>query len=221
MKIFKKFKTKLSYEDILQLDGAFAVAHINYNKSPLFNGYDSKHMAKDSRKGSLSSEEKIKNVLECIQDFDGVEKNLKKKDRLLLWEKYWVEYINAFDKLTDLLPDSIVTIYVGRQAIEIGLKYLLLQKNEKIAKIHDLGELSKILYSEYKINESYMEGVVPFCEKFCNFIEGGNAEYFRFPEYKENHFFAGNRLDIKWISYNFALILLKLIHFANLDDEFC
>lgn len=38
--------------------------------------------------------------------------------------------------------------------------------------------------------------------------------------YNKNTYFAGDRLDIGWLSYNFALILLKLIHFADLDDEF-
>lgn len=221
MNIFQTFGNELSYKNILQLDGAFATTHINYDKSPLFNGYNSKYMCKNSRNGSLSSEEKIEDVIKFISSFDGTEKNFKKDDRILLWEKYWVEYINAFDKLTDLLPSSIVTIYVGRQAIEIGFKYLLLKKNEKIIKTHDLGELSNFLYSEYNINDSYMNDIVLFCEKFCKFIEGGNVEYFRFPEYKENNFFAGNRLDIRWLSYNFALILLKLIHFADLEYEFC
>ena len=62
-----------------------------------------------------------------------------------------------------------------------------------------------------------MEYVDRFCELFCQYIEGGNSEYFRYPEFRNNEFFAGNRLDIEWLSYNFAMILLKLIHFAGLD----
>ena len=31
-----------SYDDILQVDGAFSVAHINYGQSPRFNGVDAK-----------------------------------------------------------------------------------------------------------------------------------------------------------------------------------
>lgn len=65
-----------------------------------------------------------------------------------------------------------------------------------------------------------MKYVNEFCEIFGKYIEGGNAEYFRYPDYKKNNFFAGNRLDIKWISYNFSLIILKLIHFADLDTKF-
>lgn len=34
--------------------------------------------------------------------------------------------------------------------------------------------------------------------------------------YSRKRYFAGNRLDIEWLSYNFALILLKLLQFANL-----
>lgn len=113
----------------------------------------------------------------------------------------------------------LATIYVGRQAIEIGFKYLLLKKTGKINITHDLGELSALLFIEYDINESYMDWVDVFCEMFCKYIEGGNVEYFRYPEYKKNTYFAGNRLDIEWLSYNFALIILKLVHFADLDIQ--
>ena len=219
MNIFKTLGNELSYEDALQLDGASAVAHINYNKSPEFNGVDSKTIATESRKNSLSSANNINNVIGSLSLFNGTEKNFKKVDRISLWKSYWLEYINAFDKLTTLLPDSIVTIYIARHAVELGLKYLLLKENDKITKTHDLGELCDSLYSEYDINEKYMDDVNSFCKIFSEYIEGGNGEYFRFPEYKENAYFAGNCLDIQWLSYNFALVLLKLIHFANLDNE--
>ena len=39
MKIFKSFSNDISYEDVLQLGGAFAVAHINYGKIPMFNEF--------------------------------------------------------------------------------------------------------------------------------------------------------------------------------------
>ena len=32
-----------------------------------------------------------------------------------------------------------------------------------------------------------MDLVNVFCEKFCKYIEGGNVEYFRYPEYKKIH----------------------------------
>lgn len=217
--IFKNLENKVSYNDVLQLDGAFSAAHVNYGKSPIFNGNDSKDMAKNSRKNSLSSNEKIEDVIGEIYSFDGTEKNYKKDDRISLWKNYWLEYINAFDKLMELLPNSVVTTYVGRQAIEIGFKYLLLKKTGQIEATHDLGKLSKLLFNEYDINDSYMDWVDVFCEKFCDYIEGGNAEYFRYPEYKKNSYFAGNRLSIEWLSYNFVLIILKLIHFADLETE--
>ena len=119
----------------------------------------------------------------------------------------------------ELLPDSIVTVYVGRHAIELGFKYLMTKKNIKIEKDHDLKELYKKLDAVEKIDEDYMEYVDTFCEKYCKYIEGGNPEYFRYPEYKSSQYFAGNCLDAKWLSYNFALILLKLLHLADLEKE--
>ena len=67
--------------------------------------------------------------------------------------------------------------------------------------------------------EDYMNDLNDFFELYCNYIEGGFDEYFRYPEYKSNKYFAGNRLDIEWLSYNFSLILLKLVHYADLDNE--
>lgn len=217
MTLLEKGRTTLSYKDVLQVDGAFSTAHINYDKSPLFNGSDSRNLAKVSRGDSLSVKEQIEDVLDCIESFDGTANNLQKNDRISLWENYWLEYINAFDTLREALPNSIVTTNVGRQAIEIGFKYLLLKKTGDINYTHDLQELSASLFKEYRINDSYMEWVDVFCEKYCKYIEGENDEYFRFPEYRKGKFFAGNRLDIEWLSYNFALILLKLLHLAGLD----
>lgn len=170
MDIFETLGNKLSYTDVLQLDGAFAAVHINYDKLPVFNGIAGKNLAKNSRKNSLSSQEKIENIIECIDSFNGTEKNFKNDDRILLWENYWLEYINAFNKLVDSLPSSVVTIYVGRQAIEIGFKYLLLKKTGKINLTHDLGDLSNLLFTEYQIHDSYMNLIDVFCEKFCKYI---------------------------------------------------
>ena len=47
MKRFQSISENLSYNDILQLDGAFSALHINYGKSPLFNGENSKDLAKN------------------------------------------------------------------------------------------------------------------------------------------------------------------------------
>lgn len=220
MKIFKVFGSELNYEEIIQIDGAFSVTHINYNESPLFNGKSSKDIARLSRKNSLSKEDKIENVLDYLYDFDGTEKDYKLNDRIELWKIFWLEYINAFDKLVEIIPKSIVTINVGRQAIEIGLKYLLLKKTGRVEKTHELHTLCNQLFLECEINEDYMNDVKKFFELYCKYIEGGNDEYFRYPEYKSNKYFAGNRLDVEWLSYNFSLILLKLVHYADLDNEF-
>lgn len=220
MNVFKELGKDLNYKDLLQVDGAFSACHINYGKSLKFNGADSKNMAQNSRKNSLTENGHIDD-LEAVQyDFNGTEKDFKKQDIILLWEKYWLEYINAFNNLINILPNSIVTIYVGRHAIEIGIKYLLLKKIGYVKNEHNLGILSNLLFEKYDIKDNYMNHVKEFCSDYCEFIEGNNAEYFRYPEYKNNCFFAGNNLDIEWISSNFSLILLKLIHFSNLDEIF-
>ena len=72
----------------------------------------------------------------------------------------------------------------------------------------------------FECNDNYMDDVPCFCELFDHFIEGDNVEYFRFPEYKGNNYFAGNSLDIRWLSYNIALVILKLLHYTNLEDRF-
>lgn len=220
MNIFKSFGEEHNYKDIIQLDGAFSVTHINYGKSPIFNKTTSKEFANNSRENSISCKEKTENVNEYLYSFNGTEQNIKKNDRILLWENYWLEYINAFDNLIKILPDSVVTAYIGRHAVEIGIKYLLLKRINQIKNEHNLGILSNLLFDEYNIQEDYMEYINEFCEFFCKYIEGGNSEYFRYPDYKKNIFFAGNNLDIKWISYNLSLIILKLIHFAKLEAKF-
>lgn len=219
MSNFFPYYQSLNYNDPIQLDGAFMVAHVNYHKSPEFNGISSENLAYNSRKGKFSTENQIENVISHLQSFDGTEKNYKKDDRKTLWKSYWFEYINAFGLLADNLPHSVVTAYVGRQGIEVGFKYLILCKSNQIIKQHDIGKLSREFCVQYAVSEDYLKYVDKFCELYCTYIEGGNPEYFRFPEYKCNSFFAGNHLDISWLSYNFTLILLKLIHFAGFDDE--
>ena len=66
MKIFQAIGDELSYRDILQLDGAYSVAHINYGESPLFNNIDGRNIAKNSRKNSLSSRGHIDNKLQGL-----------------------------------------------------------------------------------------------------------------------------------------------------------
>ena len=75
MKMFEKYGNDISYRDILQVDGANATHHALYGKSPVFNGISAKN----------------------------IEDELK-KDKICRWKEYWVEYINAFDKLINILP---------------------------------------------------------------------------------------------------------------------
>lgn len=219
MSVFKKYKNKIKYDDILQGDGAFTISHKNYGESPLFNENKIKDLNIESISKCRMSTHEPKDIFSYIHSFDGTVKDFNSDDRITFWKIYWLEYINAFDKLIDSLPNSVTTIYIGRQAIEIGFKYLLLKKTRTFSKTHDLGVLSNSLFSEYSINESYMDYVDVFCENYCQYIEGGHAEYFKYPEYIRNAYFAGYHLDINWLNYNFVLILMKLIRFAELEDE--
>lgn len=219
MRFFKSFGDSLNYKEILPLDGAFSRAHALYRGSPIFFGSDGETLVQDARKLALPPDVEGSSAVEYLHMFDGTESGYDRASRRIIWKAYWLEYIHAFDQLISVLSDSIVTVYVGRQAIELGFKYLLLEKTGQIEKTHDLGKLAHALISEGEIAASYMQWVDVFCEKYCSYIEGCNAEYFRFPEYKTNSFFAGNHLDIKWLCYCFALILLKLLHFARLDED--
>ena len=216
--MFDSFDIK--YTDGLELDGAFSVSHINYGCSPKFHGEDANDIAKSSRKNSITFKDKIDDVLDSIRKFNGTEKNYKIADRIYLWKKYWFDYIEAFDKSTKVMPDSVVTVYIGRHAIELGLKYLIMVKKGSVVKSHGLKKLYDEFDSVYKIQEQYMEWMDLFCELYCKYIEGDNPEHFRFSEYKGNTNFAGNRLDIRWLCYNLSLIILKLLHFSGLEDEY-
>lgn len=217
--MFSSFGGSLSHEDIIWLDGAFAVAHVNYGKSPMFDGASGREIARESRKGSLSSEDKIDDVLGRIRTFDGTETGFSDSDREEVWRYFWLEYVHAFDVLATQLPDSVATAFIGRHAIELGLKYLLLVRAGSFSKTHNIGQLARELCEGLAPAEGYMDCVVDYCELYGQFTEGGNAEYFRFPEYRQDAYFAGNRLDIHWLSYNCALVLLKLLHLAGLDGE--
>ena len=164
----------------------------------------------------MSSLEHVEDVLKNMTNFKGAEKDLEKADCIALWEKYWLEYTNAFEHLTEVLPKSVATAYMGWQAIELGFKYLLLQKDvpDKKLRTHNLKELADLMWEKYSIVELYMDEISNFCTCYCEMLEGDNIEYFRYPEYSRKTYFAGNRLDIEWLSYNFALILLKLLQFG-------
>lgn len=216
MGLFESYVDKISYEDILELDGCFSATHILYNESL----QKQENNTKSNDEYGFPQKEAIKDSLENIYSFKGTKPNLKQNERIVLWKDYFKQYVYAFDSLLMSLPNSVVVIYIGRQAIELGIKYLLLLKTGKIDTTHDLLKLSKTLFFKYNIQEEYMMDIQTFCEFFSNYIEDGNVEYFKYPEYKNNTYYAGKHLDIKWLSFNIALVILKLIHFAELDNEF-
>lgn len=209
------FGKKLSYRDILQLDGAFAVSHFSYDEGPEFNGVTGKAIAEKLASSHLPSKIDSSNASRSLESFKGTECNLNEPDQLLLWKHYWLEYINAFETLTVELPKSIVTCFVGRQAIELGFKYLLLNSGNEPVQTHDLGKLASVFFEKCNPQQDYMNYVQDFCTSYSRCVEGDKVEYFRYPAYRENSFFAGNHLDIAWLSYNFALIVLKQLRYFD------
>lgn len=126
MSLFASFGNELSYEDVIQLDGAFAATHVNYGKAPLFNGAPHEDSNWESRKEFIfSSGLSIEETVERIRSVDGTATDFGVAERTALWRDYWLEYINIFNVLTGTHPDSVATVFVGRQAIEVGFKYLL------------------------------------------------------------------------------------------------
>ena len=69
-------------------------------------------------------------VLDSIRKFNGADKRIIKLQIESICGKYWFDYIEAFDKSTKVMPDSVVTVYIGRHAIELGLKYLIMERKE-------------------------------------------------------------------------------------------
>lgn len=201
----------ISYNDPLQLDGALAMSHALHNKNT------NSHLAENTILEKFDTDN-----YDLLYKFNGTIEldNSDIDTRLFYWKKFWIEYITTFDQLVNTSPNSIVTIFTGRQAIELGLKYLLLKKTNTFELTHDLKKLSDSLFSIYKFKESYMKDVDKFCDLYTNYIEGVNTEYFRFPEYRKNRHFAGDFYDLDWLAYNISLVLLKLIHYANIECEF-
>lgn len=210
---------KLSYTDIIQVDSAIYGAHLNYSKSPIFDKVARKDLESQLKEHEKISGRSVTDIVSYQYSIEPTYKNPNPKDRIILWENYWQEYIKIFVLLINLSSRSIATTYIGRHAIELGFKYLLLKKTDKIYKTHDLAELSHILFQKYNITEEYMQYIDLFCNKYCRHIEGGNSEYFKYPEYRYDTYFAGDFLDADWICYNFTLIILKLIKFSDLEIE--
>lgn len=218
MGIIDKFENKEPYHtiDCIQLDAAFEKFHRNYDQNPLFNG----KKLSDFNFNILKNEFIIHKKNFEDDSYRGTTKRYSKKDKLELWKCYFDEYINSFNKMTEVLPKSIVTVYIGRHAIELGLKYLIIKKSNVVKKEHNLGILAKevsCLYNLDDLKDNNLESFESFCSFYCNNIEGNNTEYFKYPEYKSLNIFNGNHLDIEWLSYNFAIIILKIKYIDNLN----
>lgn len=212
-----------SYKDILQVDGAFAVTHFNYAKSPVFDGSNATSIVGKEIENRIRTGVNFADIPSFLSSFKGTLKDYDKKDRLRLWKSYFLEYANAFDHLIRVLPRSIVTVFVARQAVEIGMKYLLLNISDcniQNIQTHNLKCLVKKLYEAYNIYDNqqydYMKWVDVFLENYSVYIEDKHPEYFRYPEYGDVCF-AGICYDIEWLSYNFYLIILKLMHMTELS----
>lgn len=214
----KSWKDTIGYNDIIQMDGFFAAAHNNYGKTPLFGNKPGTNIAVNSRKDSISSQRHIDDVLGNIRKFKGTEAGFKGEDKEELWKFFFLEYTNTFFAVTEAMPQSVVTVYLGRQAIELGLKYILIKEGKKLEKTHSIYELAKYVIEDGE-TENYLSEIKEACYNFENYIEAGNVEYFRYPEYSGQQFWAGNMQDIEWLTYNLAIILIKIIHYAGLDEE--
>ncbi|WP_304472252.1 hypothetical protein [uncultured Faecalibaculum sp.] len=222
MNIFTAFGTEINYDDILQCDAAISKFHKLYGKSPIFNGVVGNDMFSETNSEELNANLVNHKNPETCDYSRKQEKASTQQDQIILWKNFWLEYINAFDNLQKILPNSVVTVFIGRQATEIGFKYLLLSNGCSIKKIktHDLADLSRLFFDICNDKPYYLEWLEEYCTLYCKFIEDGYPEYFRYPEYKNSSRFTGTDLDVSWLSYNFSLILLKLIHFSGLDSNF-
>lgn len=193
------------YKDILQIDGAFAEAHLFYHKTPVFDGVNATSIVEGLDENRIINEIDSKSTRNNFDRFRGTFEEYNVSERLELWKSYFKEYANAFNKLIYLLPKSVVTVFVARQTVEIGMKYLLLCKNEKISKTHDLKQLVTELFNSYEIQNNeqytYMEWVDAFLINYSIYIENEFPEYFRYPEYNKKCF-GGICYDIEWLIYN-------------------
>ncbi len=175
-----------SYKDILQVDGVFSSAHFNYHKTPVFNDVDATSIVEGLSEVRIKSEIDKVVIQNNLYRFRGTLKGYDKLERVELWKNYFMEYANAFDKLICVLPNSVVTAFVGIQTIEIGLKYLLLCKTNDYPKNHNLHKLVEKMFESYNIHQNpqfdYMKSVDTFLMNYFVYIEDTHPEYFRYPE---------------------------------------
>ena len=220
--LFTSLGENLKYTDSLQLDSAFSLMHTQYGKTPIFNGEPAVDVFPKMNERILEKPERINDFINEARSFNGTASDrVKENEKINLWKQYWMEYVNAFDAMTSSLPESIATIYIGRRAIELSFKYLLRLKRPEIERTHDLFKLYNAFDAEYAISDEYLNDVDMFCHRYMKTTEGGNVEYFHFPQYRGNSYFDGIKLDIKWLSYSLALVILKLMHVAELEEYEC
>lgn len=86
MSLFASFGNELSYEDVIQLDEAFAATHVNYGKAPLFNGAPHEDSSWESRKEFIfSSCLSIEETVKRIRSVDGTAADFGVAERTALW----------------------------------------------------------------------------------------------------------------------------------------
>lgn len=222
MRLFEVLDEKMSHSDTIQVDGAFAIVHVRNDVTSEL--HEANAGAGSAQSGSLEmgSAEYAGTFCASTGSFVGTKSELSMEERLDLWRRYWYEYISAFDTLTRALPDSVATAYMGGHAVELGFKYVLLAKSGSVERTHSLGRLSELVIRRFANKEKYLDWVVEFCESYELYLKGGHFEYFRYPEYGKgvaSEYYAGSCFDVSWISYNLALITLKLLHLSGLDVE--
>lgn len=196
MELFSALGANIDHRNLIQLDGTSPSQHALYERSPVFSDTTTSSL---SRKLDLESDD---------------------RKRLELWKHFWLEYIDSFDTLATVRPDSVATAYLGGHAVELGFKYLLLAKTNSFIRTHNLGVLAEKVNNAYSPLPAYCDWIVDFCTLYQKRVEEGHIEYFRYPEYggaEGSSLFKGMKLDIHWISYNLALITLKLLHLAGIE----
>lgn len=178
MRLFEVLDEKMSHSDTIQVDGAFAIAHVRNDMTSEL--HEANTGAGSAQSGSLEmgSAEYVGTFHASITSFVGTKSGLSMEERLDLWRRYWFEYISAFDTLTRALPDSVATAYMGGHAVELGFKYVLLAKNGSVERTHSLGRLSELVIRRFANKEKYLDWMVEFCESYELYLEGGPFRIF-------------------------------------------
>ena len=86
------------YKDILQIDGAFAEAHLFYHKTPVFDGVNATSIVEGLDENRIINEIDSKSTRNNFDRFRGTFEEYNVSERLELWKRYFKEYANAFNK---------------------------------------------------------------------------------------------------------------------------